>query len=433
MTRTLYVDCFAGAAGDMMLGALLDLGLPVEHLQARLALLGELGGTLEVKRAFRHGIGAVDVTVRTAATPVPVFFAPVHAHSHGHGGHTHSHAHASPGLGALAPSPTAAHHEVPHRGWREIRGLIQASGLDAPEKALALRIFERLALAEGKLHGMPPDDVEFHEVGGVDAIIDIVGTAIGLVWLAPEAIVVAPIPTPRGFVRCAHGLMPLPAPATMELLVGAETRACPFEGEWVTPTGAAILTTIAHAYGPLPAMRVGAIGYGAGDRDPETHANLLRLVVGDVLAARLSDAVLETNIDDMSPELYGHLVDRLFEAGALDVWLTPIQMKKGRPGTKLSVLSPPERVADLEHLILAESTAIGVRHHTVQRHKATRSLETIETRLGPVRVKVARDGQRVVGVAPEYEDCRALALSAGVPLKEVMQLALEAARAAGHR
>ena len=400
--RILYVDCFAGIAGDMMLGALLDLGLPLQHLQDRLALLGPLDFELEVRRAARHGIVGTDVQVRLDVAPKATgswSFTPV----------------ASTGAPFTAPS-----HDDHGRRYREIRTLITDSALSGTEKGLALAIFDRLAVAEGKLHGISPDDVHFHEVGGVDAIVDITGTAIGLAWLAPDEIVCAPLPVPRGTVKCAHGTMPLPAPATLELMVGADVTAIDGQGEWVTPTGAAIATTLATRYGTIPSMAVTAIGYGVGDRDPPARANLLRLIVGTAPSAGPStDVIIETNLDDSTGEAIGHLTERLLAEGALDVWVSPIQMKKGRPGVTVSVLADPGRRPFLERVLLSESSAIGFRRVPVERYKLARRIEVVESAFGPIRVKVAFEGETIMNQAPEYEDCRRAAEDHRVPLKDV--------------
>ena len=377
----LYIDCFSGIAGDMMLGALLDLGVPEAHLRTQLDKLGLAGWRLESSRVRRRGIGGIDVQVR-------------------YEDQTHA------------------------RTWNEIRALILAAGLEPRTEELALTIFAKLAEAEGRIHGVAPEDVHFHEVGAIDSIVDVCGSAIGLAWLDLDEIVCAPVPAPRGFVRCAHGKMPVPAPATLELLRGAELQEVEARGEWVTPTGAAILATCVERFGPIPAMRVERIGYGAGDRDFAEHPNLLRLVLGTVpraASAASHDLLLEANIDDMSPELFGHLSDRLFATGVHDVWLTPIQMKKGRPATKLSVLCDSAHRTEVVSVILRESTTIGLRQSRVERYKTAHRLETCQTSLGPVRVKVARDGDEVVNQAPEYEDVRRIAVETGLPLKEVMR------------
>lgn len=432
MSRTLYIDCFSGIAGDMMLGALLDLGLPREHLDAQLESLGVDGWQLSVERAKRHGIEGANVQVLTAApTGQPQRSDADHHHDHHQHGHSHDHDH---GHDHDQGADTHPHDHAEHgRRWAEIRTILQASGLTERARGIAERVFERLAVAEGKLHGVPPDEVHFHEVGALDAIVDICGAAIGLDWLAPDRIVAAPVPAPRGFVACAHGTMPLPAPATMELLRGAVLQSVDGVGEWVTPTGAAIVSAVADAYGPIPAMRVLAIGYGVGDRDPPDRANLLRLILGDAPAATAPtdpdgyDLHIQANIDDMSPELFGHVTEQLLGLGVHDVWLTPIQMKKGRPATLLSVLCRASLRTEAVRMILRETTTIGVRVGRVERYKTSREIIRVETPYGSVRVKVARDGDEVVNVAPEYDDCKRLAVDNQIPLKRVLQAAQAAA------
>ena len=415
--RVLYVDCFSGIAGDMMLGALLDLGLPLEHLNEQLGLLG-LGAELQldVRTAHRHGIGGVDVHVLSHGEPAE--HSHPHPHPHDNDHHTHD---------AEAHAHQAHDHDHGHdhgRAWREIRALIERSEMGAGARAIALRIFEKLANAEARIHRVDAEDIHFHEVGSVDAIADICGVAIGLDWLGADQIISAPVPAPRGRVHCAHGRMPLPAPATLELLREVPLQPVDSEGEWVTPTGAAILSTVATGFGTIPAMRIDRIGYGVGDRDPPDRANLLRLILGERTGRSEDgdDLVIEANIDDMSAELFGHLVAALFSAGALDVYLTPIQMKKGRPGTQLSALCEARDRTVIIDTILRESTTIGVRFRSVERYKTVQTIETVTTPLGTVRVKVARDGERVMNRAPEYEDCRLLAEASGVPLKRVVQL-----------
>lgn len=389
VSTTLYIDCFSGLSGDMLLGALLDLGLPRDHLERELGRLGLPAFALRIARVHRHGIGAFDLRVEQSQEG----------------------------------------SAVEHRHLGDIRAMITTAGFEPDAERLALDIFGRLAAAEAKIHGVEPEEVHFHEVGALDSIVDVCGVAIGLAWLRADRVVCAPVPAPRGFVHCAHGCLPLPAPATMELLRGAVLHPVDGEpGEWVTPTGAAVLAATVSEYGPIPAFRVDRIGYGAGDRDLGERPNLLRLIVGTSSTSahgeRDHDLLIEANIDDMSPELFGYLTERLLESGAHDVWLTPIQMKKGRPGTKLSVLCDSARRPGVVASILRESTTIGLRMIPVERYKTAHSVETVDTNLGPVRVKVARDGCAVVNVAPEYEDCRRVARETGLPLKEVTRRVL---------
>ena len=383
--RILYIDCFSGIAGDMMLGALIDLGVPVDHIRDALKTLDISGWALNADRCTRQGLSGMDVQVSVEADD---------AKAHG-------------------------------RTWRTIRALISDSGLNQSVKTKALQIFERLAEAEARIHNVEAHTVHFHEVGALDAIVDICGVAIGLEWLGVDDIICAPIPTPHGWVDTAHGKLPLPAPATMELLKGASIVSVDDTGEWVTPTGAAISAVLVKQYGPMPSMTVDAIGYGAGDADPDTHPNLLRLVLGNAAQETSRQEIqVEANIDDMSPELIGYLTQRLFEEGANDVWLTPIQMKKGRPGTQLSVLTDEQGRSGIIDLILRESTTIGVRILPIQRHRTARRIETVDSPWGPVRIKVALDGDKIVNRAPEYDDCQRIAREHQLPLKEIFRTIL---------
>ncbi len=386
--RIAYFDCFAGASGDMILGALLDAGVEPDVWQGELNKLNLSGYELKIDRVQKQGIAATEVRVLVSD-----------------GGQ--------------------------ERHLAEIEELIGASQLPNGVKETSVEVFRRLAVAEAKVHGTTPDRVHFHEVGGADAIIDIVGAVVGLRLLGAKEIYASALPLGHGFVDCAHGRLPLPAPATVELLQGVPVLSRDVEGELVTPTGAAILTTLAQGFGPFPPMTVEQIGYGAGQRD-FPFPNLLRLLVGTTsptLDARMETlTLLETNIDDLNPELYGHLMERLFTAGALDVYLTPVQMKKNRPGVLLSVTCPPTQAEALAALVFAETTTIGLRRQEVQRWALARERVEVETPYGTVGVKVAKLSGRVVTASPEYEDCRRLALKSGVPLKKVYAAAEAALR-----
>jgi uncharacterized protein (TIGR00299 family) protein len=381
--KVLYIDCFSGIAGDMMLGALIDLGVPQSYLSEQLAGL-ELGDwTLTAERVVRQRIGGVDVKIQY----------PVNQKG---------------------------------RHWKNIRALIENSSLPAEAIELSIRIFAGLAKAEAKIHDHDIEQVHFHEVGAVDAIVDICGSALGVTYLGIEQVVCAPLPLPRGWVQCEHGAMPLPAPATVALLQGAQTQTVQGEGEWVTPTGAAIVQGLGASFGPIPSMEVQAIGYGAGDADPSDRPNLLRLILGDANkggAHESMDLLIQSNIDDMSAELFGHVCQALFEQGALDVWTTPIQMKKGRPAVMLSAICAPKDRTAVIGSFLSESTAIGMRITPVERYKTAQIIETIDTPVGPIRIKIARDGDRIVNQSPEFEDCRRIAIEKNLPLKEILQQA----------
>lgn len=383
-----YFDCFSGISGNMALGALLDAGLESDRLKAELTRLPLSGYTLTAQAARRGGLRGTYVEVQVSD-------------------HTHE------------------------RHLHDIERIVEGSDLPQELKNRGLSIFQRLAEAEARVHGTSVEEVHFHEVGAVDAIVDVMGTVIGLWLLDVEKVYASPVHVGCGTVTCAHGTLPVPAPATMELLRGVPTYGRDVEAELVTPTGAAILTALAEGFGAAPPMTVGQIGYGAGSRELP-HPNLLRVSIGnaDEKATGYEEdtvTVIETNIDDMNPQWYEHVMARLFEAGALDVFLMPIQMKQGRPGAQLSVLVAEETVSDVLPILFAETTTIGVRLHRARRYKLRREIITVETRYGPIDVKVARHGERVMNVAPEYRDCRRAAQEHGVPLKEVHRAAMTAA------
>jgi hypothetical protein len=384
--RLAYLDCFSGVSGDMLLGALLDAGLPRETLERELARLALPGWELKVSRAQRGFIAGTRVEVAATESPPP-------------------------------------------RRLRDILALLEGSQLRDPVKTQARQVFVRLAEAEGKVHGTSPEEVHFHEVGAVDAIVDVVGAAAGLEALGVEKVVCSPLPLGRGWVKFEHGQSPVPAPAVAELVKGAPVYAGEVEAELTTPTGAAIVTTLCEEFGPLPAMRIEAVGYGAGSRE-QARPNLLRLLVGQSqeVPAREKVVVLETNLDDMSPELYDHVLGRLFKAGALDAYLTPILMKKNRPATLLTVLCEQAKSNELAEILFRETTTLGVRVRESERWCLEREWVEVETRWGKVRVKLGRLGGEVVTIAPEYDDCRRVAETTGAALKEVYQEAAALAR-----
>lgn len=399
--RVLYFDAFAGISGDMTVGALLALGLDFERLRGELAALAMDGYALRAEPRLVNGI---------TATKFDVDLDHGDDHHHGHGHHDHGH----------------GHHA--HRSFADIRAMIDGSRLAPRVKETALAIFTRLAEAEGKVHGMPLERVTFHEVGAVDSIVDIVGTAIGLAALGVERVYVSSLPLGSGLVRSQHGVIPVPGPATAELLRGFATR-IDGDSELVTPTGAAIVAALARPGDAVPPLRIEAVGYGAGTRTLSDRPNLLRLVLGDVDAAAGADELIEiaATIDDANPELYAHALEAAFAAGARDVWLVPAMMKKQRPGVVLHALADRPARDAVAAAILRETTAIGLRFHAVQRVVLPREVVTVQTAYGPLRVKiaVAPDGTR--NVAPEYEDCRRAAAEHKVALKLVYQAALAAA------
>ena len=411
MGKIVYLDCFSGASGDMFLGALLDVGLPIDNLRTALGSLAldKDGWSIEAERVDRAGIAATKFRLHETGnveSAKPSNSDSVHGHHHD-SSHGRSH----------------CHHSL-----KEINRLINSSAISDEAKGRAVRLFQRLAEVEASIHQMPVEEVHLHEVGALDSIIDIVGAVHGLEWLNAEMIVASPLNVGSGTVSCAHGEFPVPAPATAQLLENAPIYSSGVQGELVTPTGALLVTEFASSYGPLPDMCVKQIGYGAGERDQKGSPNVLRLMIGDSTADTSMQRVLvmECEIDDMNPELFGVLMDRLYDGGALDVFYVPVQMKKSRPGTLVTIIAAPNRREVLSDIVFRESTTIGLRFSEMTRECLGRSTTTVETRVGPVRVKVAQRGGRIVNVAPEFEDCVRLATSGGLSVKEVQALAHKA-------
>lgn len=392
--RIAYLDCIGGISGNMCLGALLDAGLPLDSLEAELRKLPLDDYQLRVESVKRGPLGATLVEV---------------------------------------VERELTHHKHEHRSWTQIKELILTSSLSPSVKSKSLAVFERLAIAEATIHRCPLEALQFHEVGAIDSIVDIVGTVAGFDLLGVEKIFCSPLPMGSGFVNCAHGVLPLPAPATLELLKGFPVYSVQVTGETVTPTGAALVTSLATAFGTLPAQTIERIGYGAGSNE-RSLPNVLRLVVGEEMANNMTSphntldqqtsvCVLETNIDDMNPEWYAYVAERLFSEGALDVFLTPVQMKKNRPGTLLTVLSAPELADRLCVILLEETTTLGVRIREERRFIADRFREVVPTPYGEIRVKFRKNLSTAVTsniaseyFAPEFEDCRLAAKTHGVPL-----------------
>ena len=421
MSQVLYFDCFSGAAGDMVLGALLDAGLPVDELRRALGSLG-VGHELRVSRVLRAGLSATRVEViETGPTE--------HAHAHQHGGHNHLHATGEHSHHTHEHGAHSHAHAHSHRSLAEIAHLIDHSALSAAGKTRAVALFRRLAEAEAAIHEMSVEDVHLHEVGAVDSIIDIVGAVFGLEWFGIDDIVASPLNVGGGSVDMAHGRFPVPAPATARLLSGA-----PIYGggstELVTPTGALLISDYARAYGPLPAMTVRAMGYGAGSRDVENTPNVLRVLIGervspmDAVTGGSAVVKIECEIDDMNPQLFGPVSDRLLAAGALDVFLTPVQMKKGRPGTLLTVLAPPASREALCDMLFRETTTIGVRFEQVSRETLDRQWVDVDVAGGRVRIKVASRRGQVLNATPEFDDCLRVASATGRPVKDVQAEAM---------
>jgi uncharacterized protein (TIGR00299 family) protein len=437
VSTLLYFDCFAGASGDMILGALLDAGLPLDALRDALGSLAIEGYELRTERVLRAGVSATKFKLIEHGAPEPVSApaqtpAQVHAHSHEHS-HSHEHAHAhgqtQTAVHATAHEPMHAHaHE--HRSLREITSLIAKSALTPAARERAVALFRRLAEAEAAIHNMSVDDVHLHEVGALDSIIDIVGAVFALDWFHADRIVCSPLNTGSGMVRCAHGHFPVPAPATARLLAAAAAPAYASgpSVELLTPTGALLTTGYAAAYGPLPAMAIDRIGYGAGDRDFAEFPNVLRVFLGTAAESSNTEriVVMECEIDDMNPQIYGVLMDRLLEAGAFDVYYAPVQMKKNRPGTLITLVAAPEKRQALAEIIFRETTTLGVRYHEVFRDCLERERISVQTPWGDVRIKVARRGSTIMNAAPEFDDCVRLATAHGRAVKDVQAAAMRA-------
>jgi len=398
--RVLYFDCFSGISGDMTVGAMRDLGVEEVVFQQALKALG-LDGEFHAhfQRSTRQNIAGWKFDV--------------HAHDHGHSHHEAHHHHGH--------EPHRPH--VHGRSFREIRELVEKSSLSEFIKNRGIATFHRIAVAEGKIHGMPAEDVTFHEVGAIDSIADIVAACAGLEALGLDRIFASKLVEGTGWVDCAHGRFPLPAPATLEILTGIPLRQIEESDELITPTGAALLAEFATSFGPLPEMRIEKIGYGLGTRDSAPRPNVLRAVLGE--CAETPDAEMdeitqiETNLDDFTPELAGAAMERLFAAGALDVFFTAAQMKKNRPGFVLTVLATEEKASELARIVLTETSAFGLRMHRTRRMKLRREFRDVETPYGPVRIKVGFLGDELVQAAPEYESCRETAKKAGVSVRDV--------------
>src|SRR5579862_6008291 len=454
--RIAYLECFSGISGDMFLGALVDAGVSPQLLQETVAALG-VGAKLEVSRVMRSGISATKVDVwvdgekdmpreeywakqdrdNVARAPSPAKSDHAHGHDHEHGldhqhdhVHHHDHEHHHPDKPSRAGAP--APHEHTHRGLTEIRKIISSASISDSAKKTAIAIFEALGAAEAKIHNVPIEEIHFHEVGAVDAMVDIVCASVGSEALGVDEIVCSPLNVGGGTVKCAHGTFPVPAPATVELLKDAPVYSSGLQAELVTPTGAAIVKTLAARFAAFPEMKIEKAGYGAGSRDFSGHPNVVRLTVGvasaDIAAKPAHEAisVLEANVDDLNPQVFGYVMDRLLEEGARDAFAVPVQMKKNRPGMLLTVLCRPEDAERLTQFVFAETTTLGVRRREESRETLARHWESVTTPWGAVRIKIASMNGAVTNYAPEYEDCKKLAAEHRVPLKLVMQ---EAARA----
>ena len=401
--RIAYLDCFAGISGDMFLAALLDAGLDPEILHNATAALS-LGATLKIETVDRSGIASTKVHVLVANAPAD---------------EPHQHPHTAP--------------QTEARSLSTIRTLIQSSTLSPAVQQTAIHTFELLGAVEARIHNVDIEAIHFHEVGALDAIVDIVAAAAGIHALNDSALTetgqplrwhCSAINVGGGMVQCAHGLLPVPAPATADLLRGLPTYSAHLQKELVTPTGAAILRALAPTFGPQPPMRVTAIGYGAGTRNPKEIPNLLRISIGDAEATHKAQdtiTILETALDDLSPQIIAYVAEQALTLGALDVMLTPVQMKKGRPGTLITILSDDAHAPTLQHLLLTETSTLGIRIRQERRITLDRTHTTVTTPYGPIRIKLGSLDNKILNAAPEFEDCRAAATKHQVPVKQVLQ------------
>lgn len=426
MSSVLYLDCSSGASGDMLLGALLDLGLPVAALREALGDLLPPGADLRAERVLRSGISATAFTVVEPPSDAGAAHHHGHHHEHEHAHHEHDHEHPH----HHHDEHHREHHRRggPHRSLNEIEQLIDRTGLDAGVREHARLLYRRLAETEADIHQMSVDRIHLHEVGALDSVVDVVGTVWGIAQLKVDRVVSSPLNVGAGHVDTAHGRLSVPAPATLRLLQGVPVYADGPAFEMVTPTGALLVTGHATSYGPVPAMRIRTAGYGAGGRDVKGRPNVLRAIVGDEEGPGDHHRVvaLECNIDDMNPQIFGLLMERLLGAGALDVYYTPVQMKKGRPGTLVTVIAPPDRREAMTALLFAETSTIGIRHVEMDRECLAREWLTVTTRFGPVRFKIARRGGVVMNASPEFDDCARLAAEHTCPAKDVQAEAVRA-------
>ena len=426
--RIAYLDCLAGISGDMFLGALIDTGVPPEVLHHAVAAL-QLDASLAIEKTDRSGISSTKVSVLEGGHSAE------HSHHHPHAHHSldhkHEHGHSHHHDHDHNTEHTPSHkHDHPHTHGRSlsvVRSLIQGAHLPDPVKHTAIRAFELLGASEAKIHNTDIEKIHFHEVGAVDAIVDIVAASAGIHALAVDAWYCSPLNVGGGMVDCAHGRLPVPAPATADLLRHLPTYSAHVQQELVTPTGAALIRALSPTFGPQPAMSVQQIGYGAGSRNPKGFPNVLRLSIGEATDRQQSSvAVLETAIDDLSPQILAHVTERALSLGALDVMTTAVQMKKGRLGTLITVLADDANTGVLEDLLLRETSTLGVRIHHESRSCLERSHTTVTTVYGEIRIKLGTRSGEVLNAAPEFEDCRAAAAQHNVPVKLVQQAAIAA-------
>lgn len=439
--KTLYLDIFSGISGDMFIGALLDLGVDFHQFQHELEKLGVGGYHLHTSRQQRSHVAGTKFDVHVEEdgccdhghhhdahghvehghSHEHHHHGDEHGHSHGPGGHSHSHGHSH------------THEHQHERTFADIEQLIQRSQLSTWVKERSVGVFRRVAVAEGKIHGKPPEQVHFHEVGAIDSIVDIVGACVGLEMLGKPRVLASAVVEGTGWVKCAHGRFPVPTPATLEILGarGVAVAQCEEPHELVTPTGAALLAELVESFGPMRGLKATKIGYGLGMRENKTRPNVLRAVLGETSNESSTHdwetdtvAVLETNLDDVNPEILGAFVEKALTTGALDVFHTPIQMKKNRPGVLLTVLCGEAEADRFAELILRETSAFGVRRQLSERRKLRREIVSVKTPFGDVQVKLGRLDGKVVQASPEHDSCKRLAEQAGVPLKAVYEAAV---------
>ena len=386
--RIAYFDCFSGASGDMILGSLIDAGLSPQGLKEELKKISIPGVRLNVKKVLKGGISATQVIV------------------------------------------TGEKGVKPHRNLNELLKIIERSHLDPEVKKESKEVFQRIASVEAKIHRRPVEEIHFHELGGLDSIVDIVGSIWGFQQMGIDKLYVSKVNVGGGFVECEHGILPVPAPATLALMEGKPIYSSGAERELLTPTGAALLTALSSEFGQMPPIKVEKIGYGAG-RDDLPYPNVLRLMIGTPASnfGMETVVVVETNIDDMNPQFYDYAMERLFEMGVQEVFLTPILMKKNRPATLLTIICPSEKLSSVSGFLLQETTTIGLRWHEEKRNRADRQIVPLQTKYGRIRFKLARWEGRIVNLSPEYEDCKRLALKKRVSLKEVYEEARKEAMA----
>ncbi|HHT9113420.1 MAG: nickel pincer cofactor biosynthesis protein LarC [Planctomycetes bacterium] len=390
--KIVYFDCFSGISGDMILGAFVDAGLDINFLKEQLAQLHLHGYEISAEKVKRAGISGTKVHVIIS-----------HKDTHSHANH---------------------HHHSTHLNLSGIKTIIEKSTLHHDIKRDSIRIFQRLAEVEAKVHNTSPEKVHFHEVGAIDAIVDIVGSVIAIRRLGIEKIYFSPIPTGYGYTKCEHGTFPVPAPATAELLKTQLLKSVDIEKELTTPTGAAVITTLGEGLRTTPEMRVLQIGYGAGSNDNPTVPNLLRVLIGEAIPNIASDEmwIVETNIDNMSGEVLGYVMEKLFEAGAVDAYFTPIQMKKGRPGVIINSIVSESSLSAVELVLLNQTTTFGIRKYKVVRTILTREFKEVDSRLGKIKVKIGKYNGDIKSFSPEYEDCKRIAEERGIPLKQVYSI-----------